>query len=355
MEKVKIHSGDTFISRKGSLMLQGCAAFLMVWHHLFGFPDRIDVPYQLVLDPLFHIETLAAYFGRICIAIFAFCSGYGMGKKSEASGNIGTKLLFDNSRSAISHLWKFYTRYWIVFIAFVPIGFALSVYPIQAGTIVKSLLGMNCTYNAEWWYVGYYVIFLLLFPFLSVLTKWLEQKSPLLMHIWILLCIVAVSFAHKDGSFYSFFSVFVCFLEGMYFSRIPWFERIQVCLKPSWMRLAVGATLMACVFLLRTLRVADYLLVPFFIFGFILFMGNNFLAKSIGAVLLRIGKYSAYIWLIHTFFAYYYFQAFTFAPKYSWLIAIWCILLCVVCGAILERIRAFILSVLQKARTNKSV
>lgn len=88
-------------------MLQGFAVSLMVWHHLFGFPERVNVPYILVFDSLFHIETLASYFGRICIAVFAFCSGYGMEKKALSEENKGLTSIAKNYGYTITHLLKF--------------------------------------------------------------------------------------------------------------------------------------------------------------------------------------------------------------------------------------------------------
>lgn len=86
MSKENTISRGTFISQQDAVMLQGFAVSLMVWHHLFGFPERISAPYVLVFDFLFHIETLASYFGRICISVFAFCSGYGMQIKTLSTG-----------------------------------------------------------------------------------------------------------------------------------------------------------------------------------------------------------------------------------------------------------------------------
>lgn len=62
-----------FLSRKESSIIQGIAVMLMVYHHLFGFPDRIVSEYVIVSDLSFlHIGTILSYFGRICISIFAF-------------------------------------------------------------------------------------------------------------------------------------------------------------------------------------------------------------------------------------------------------------------------------------------
>ena len=86
-------------------------------------------------------------------------------------------------------------------------------------------------------------------------------------------------------------------------------------------------------FVLRFYFVPDFWLVALMVFAVML------IVKAIPPVqpLLKfIGKYSTYIWLTHTFFGYYYFQKLTFFPEYSWLIFLWCLVLSIVTGMVLE-------------------
>ena len=329
-------------------MLQGFAVSLMVWHHLFGFPERVNVPYVLVFDSAFHIETLMSYFGRICIAVFAFCSGYGMEKKSFTSGHAGFHGIVKNYGYVMKHLIKFFIRFWMVCFLFIPLGFLLGKYPLHMNTLIKSLLGQSYVYNAEWWYIGHYIEFTLLFPLVSFVMTWLDSKHEILPQAGILLGLAILSLAPKKSQWLSFYLVFFYFLEGMYFSRSTWFEFGDAVFGKNWMRFLIGVTLIMAVFVLRTMGTADYWLVPVLVFGFVLLMKNTFICRYIGSIFLRIGKYSTFIWLTHTFFAYYYFQKLTYTPRYSWLIAIWCILLCTASGAVLEKIRIFLSGSLQK-------
>ena len=59
-----------------------------------------------------------------------------------------------------------------------------------------------------------------------------------------------------------------------------------------------------------------------------------------------IGKYSTYIWLTHTFFAYYYFQNYLYFFKYSTIIFAVCIICTIIVGFILEAIIKFITNVI---------
>ena len=354
MNKEKTRSPGSFISQKESVVLQGFAVSLMVWHHLFGFPERVSVPYVLAFDGLLRIETLLSYFGRICISVFAFCSGFGMEKKANSTGNAGIRGFCENYKSAVKHLVKFFLRFWLVFIVFVPFGLVTNKYPIRFETIVKSFLGQSYSYNAEWWYIGYYIKFMLLFPLISALFRWLEEKGKILPHIAMLVAAAVVVLAPEDVPGFGFYGVLIYFIEGMYFARSGWYERGAQLIRKNWQRLLIGTALILAVFVSRVLGAEDWMLVSLFVFGFVLLLKNPIMDKCFGKVFLAIGKYSTYIWLTHTFFAYYYFQPFTYAPKYSWLIAIWCILLCVVSGAVLEKVRMLLSVAVNKNRTNAS-
>jgi hypothetical protein len=80
----------------------------------------------------------------------------------------------------------------------------------------------------------------------------------------------------------------------------------------------------------------DFVLAPFFVFGFVGLLKCSPIRKVLGFLLQLPGKYSTYIWLTHTFFGYYLFQKLTFFPKYSPLIFLWCMILSIASGWILE-------------------
>lgn len=330
--KIQTPEKGSFISKSESVMLQAVAAMLMVWHHLFGFPDRITEPYVLILDRFFPTETYMAYFGRICIAIFAFSSGYGLRKRYLNSTKKIT--LVQNYKGSLIQLLKFYSRYWIVFFIFVPLGFAMKAYSFDWLRFLKSAVGLSDCYNREWWYVIYYIRFLLLFPVLTLLLDGLKKISPILIHCLIAVCLLALTLAPASMSMYSFAQVLMCFVVGMYLVDSNIFESISKILpKNIGIRLGVGSMLVGGIFVLRFLSVPDFWLVSGMVLGVILIIKS---IPLLHPVLLFVGKYSTYIWLTHTFFGYYLFQKLTFFPRYSWLIFLWCLALSIVTGIILE-------------------
>lgn len=331
----RLSEKGAFISKSEAVMLQAVAVMLMVWHHLFGFPERIAVPHVLLLDRFFLIETFMAYFGRICIAVFAFSSGYGMRKKvvnsSESTG------ILKNYRTALMQLLKFFSRYWMVFFVFIPMGMLLKAYPVELRSLMKGALGNGCGYNEEWWYVGTYVRFLLLFPIMTLVADAILKRVPFLMHILMAAAVVTVLLLPDSVPEYSFMCILICFAEGMYFVDSGIFEALyRLFAKKTWLRLVTGVGLFGLVFALRFIFVPDYLLVAVFVFSVMLICKTEFLLGWLRPVLMFVGKYSTYIWLTHTFFGYYLFQKFTFAPRYSWLIFLWCLVLSIASGMVLE-------------------
>ena len=58
---------------------KGVAILLMLWHHLFLFPDRLIGVSFISIAPTWVItsEARIADFGKICVAVFLCLPGYG--------------------------------------------------------------------------------------------------------------------------------------------------------------------------------------------------------------------------------------------------------------------------------------
>lgn len=63
------------MTKNHTKMLYGLAILLMLYHHLFC-AGRLDTEYLSVLGPV--LEEKLDWFCKICVAIYAFISGYGL-------------------------------------------------------------------------------------------------------------------------------------------------------------------------------------------------------------------------------------------------------------------------------------
>lgn len=332
------------ISKKEAGVLQGIAVLLMVFHHLFDFPDRIQVPFVNVFS-FIKLEIFLSSFGRICVAMFAFLSGFGLYKKYGASLEEKKFPILQCYKGMLGQLVNFIKRYWIVFAVCIPYGLIANVYTFGWSEFLKNLFGLSSTYNGEWWYVKQYFDLLLMFPLVFCLEKWLSsliRKNGNLFSALIVLVPLAVLFIWRERV-YNF-----CFLLGMLSVSTGLFDLIFEKLKNAkWWKYLLGGGLLGIAFVFRLKFLGpkyDYFLVTLFILGLLIVIKSKFFQKSVNVILAFVGKYSTYIWLTHTFFAYYFFQKFTFFPKYSILIYVWCVLLSLGMGIVLE----YVLKMLDK-------
>lgn len=175
---------------KQTQIAKGIAIMLMVWHHLFSYPVRIEhVTYIPFFPPnVLRMELLIGMFGKICVSIFLFLSGYGMYQSMSHRGKGSIKY-------SLSKMFQFMTQYWICFLVFVPIGLFFYSHNVRyawdARTFLFSLLGLDNHYNGEWWFVLLYLKLLLLFP----VAYWIVQKNVLLSLVIVL---IGIGFGVED-------------------------------------------------------------------------------------------------------------------------------------------------------------
>ena len=120
-----------------------------------------------------------AWFCKICVAIYAFISGYAIyqkchykeGEKFQFFKRLGNYYLV-----ALKQLLGFLKKYWIVFAIFVPLGFILNKLPTFTWEVfLKSLIGIDSTYNVEWWYVKFYIVIILFSPIICLICDLIKK------------------------------------------------------------------------------------------------------------------------------------------------------------------------------------
>lgn len=326
-----------FIEKKDSVLLYGIAVLLMVAHHLFGFPDRFSGEIIPNWDTLPGIVLLyVGYFGKICVAMYAFISGYGMQMKCSASGrSVNKKSVF---RDTINQILKFYSRYWLVVIIFLCIGILIHKKTFEWVEFVKNLIGISSSYNAEWWYAIVYIKMLITFPFVHLLFKVLgkNKKVANIMILCVLVFLILLNSFVMQGDM----TYYLCFWVGMACA----YSRIFDFLPKYTGHLSILPAAV-CIFLSIVLKFTisadhtlDMLVVLLLIYGCITLFHLQCIPTIIRKGLEQIGKYSIYIWLIHTFIIYYYFQKFILLFKYSPLMFIIAVVFSYFCAVLCDKL-----------------
>lgn len=307
---------------------KGVAICLMFAHHLYAFDDRLlnDNSY-IPLIPFFNLEAYIGNVGNICVSMFLFLSGYGM-----YAGYLRTK-----KKTSIHYAWKklknFYSTFWLYFIVFVPIGIIFfqdvtlwdsnrTRYSREPIIFLTNFIGWNSTYNGEWWFIQVFVIILFgLFPIYNRLVK-----SDVILFMLISVILLCISFRFNSWGKMGFVFWQTSFALGMLFAKFNIFSNhlFQMLDQSSLGRIALG--LLLCLILRFEVQSTnyDFLITPFLTY----FSVRTIELLRLSKILEYLGIYSFALWLIHSFFCYYYFQDFIYAPKWSPLIFILLIASC---------------------------
>lgn len=308
------------IARQQSHALQGIAILLMLYHHFFS-----DI--QLYGDRLlfWNGETVqrGAWFGKICVGLFAFVSGYGMFYVlSRWEEDRFFPRMFADYKAVLRQLFFVYRKYWLVFLLLPVSELLTGAREFEPGEFFCNLLALSSTYQSTWWYMGQYVKMLLLLPFLELFFfpfKEREEKKKRLCFFGVLLTAAAV--AVVAGLVYPPFwdfllqtakSVRISFLlpfgVGFLAARFciyQWLGRRLERLGRTGNGAAAGVALIVTVAV--RVRLADYaayaeldfLLVPVFVYGALTLLS---LAPPVERLFVWFGKQSTYMWLVHGFF-----------------------------------------------------
>jgi hypothetical protein len=152
------------LTRQDTSVMKGIAIIAMLLHHLYGVPIEVAAPCPNIL------QWLGAL-GKVCVALFLFCSGYGLAAQYKQTS------IKDDVKFTARRLVKFYANYWAVFVLFVPISIfvyhrTLTVaYGGEANVIlcfIKDIFGVQGwqSYNITWWFNELIIILYLIFPLL---------------------------------------------------------------------------------------------------------------------------------------------------------------------------------------------
>ena len=347
------------ITSKQSVMLQGLAAAMMLYHHLFIRPDMLFVEYSTLLGETREIRL--ALFCKLCVAIYAFVSGYGMCSVFLRAASEGKEemrfftLLRQDYTLVLQKLLRFFSIYWFCVLLYFACENLFLGKEKPLSELLPNLLALSDSFNGSWWYALEYVKILLFLPLLHLLFVFENDHEERLKKKWFfltlfgLLALFLVLALNLFPSWEYHFRLFVNRLMPSYllcaaggfliarFSLIPSLGKLCISLLPRVQgpvqeetfrrsrdqgpvqealpcrsrRLSAllslgGLLLMFLPFLIRYLITVDamqtsldFLLTPVFCLGFLLFLGDQ---KIPAQIFFFIGKHSVYIWLLHLMF-----------------------------------------------------
>lgn len=192
-----------------TLFLKGVAIVLMLLHHLFYV--RQELYDDIHLFGHHYLVNEIGQFGKVCVAIFVFLSGYGL------------QIVDSKRHESLKHYYvhryvKLYTNYWLIWLLFVPISvlyFGRTFQDAYGGMgfakFFLDLFGLlnvfgQYGYNPTWWFYSTIILLYLTYP---LLKKW--NRNPLTL---ILLGVGGYYFYMLNGVF----SYLLPFVLGIVFA-----------------------------------------------------------------------------------------------------------------------------------------
>lgn len=346
------------LTRDESLALKGIAVFLMVFHHCFRSADKF-ARYTPVFSPLFTETQVVglAQWAKICVALFAFVSGYGLmygyrklgeeKRREKISGWVKTHLI-----STLSGYWFVAVIAYILMAIVGKINFSKwgsnrlekLVNVVLDCVGVSNLFGTK-TLRGAWWYMGAAVVFIVLVPVLAYLIRKLGGTITLLL-VFLFPRIAGIGFPGGTAT-YSFLPVFVLGMLACEQSVFEQFHSWQIGMKP---KVSNGIKFVLTLFLvvfgvwsynkipLKVFWEYHYAMVPFIV---ILFLEEYvFRISWVKRLFGFLGKYSLYIWLIHTFVRDY-LGRYVWSVRYFWLVPVVILVISLGMGIILDIFRKY--------------
>lgn len=353
--------------KRESDIIKGIAIILMFVHHLFGFPMWIDTAnlYKGIEIHGYVIEEVIAVFCKVCVGLFAFTSGYAMFVHSERYKKI---------KNCLARALQFLVQYWVVFLFFLVVGVIVKEPLPTIETFLLQCFGIHTATGFSWsyntgihpkfaWYVSFYLIFLMLHPLLSKLSKfnfWIDNIIYLITFYggyFIITGLLPINSPGTVADIYSILSRFATWghigMEGYLFAKYDMFEKIDNVIRKHlncFFMAFFSVLTIICIMYVRLLSGIyvikepmsfDVLYTIFLIYSFLNIIN---IIKDFGISekwLLVLGKYSMTMWFLHSIF----FtpkntlQGLAYWPKYPIFILIWTLIIMLLCSIPINKLQ----------------
>lgn len=325
------------MSTKDSMALKGIAIWMLMFHHCFMEPTRLE-GYQISFFPFtqdFVVDV--SYVFKICVSFFAFISGYGLCLSAQnkcIDGKSTEKWVMTRILKTMSGYWFIYVLMFLVTqvtIAFPSRIYASDSFLLSTAYAVADFLGMARIMDTPsmiltWWYMGAAVVYVVAVP---LLLKTLERFGATATAIIVFLIPRMIGRGFEGGTRpYAFmFTV----LLGMIFAKYDVFQKIaDFKLTKNEKRNEVIKFMTFIVLIVVGFRA--YIDLPMsktweFQYGLyavtVLVFCKMYIVRipHLDKALIYFGKHSMNVFLIHSFVRYIFLKDFVYGQKHFVLVA----------------------------------
>ena len=322
---------------------KGIAILSMLLLHLFCTKEYVGLFTPLIMigdTPLIYYFAL---FGDMCVAIYCFCSGYGL--------MIGYKNNKENYfRKNMIRILKLYINFWIILFLFVvvlgPIMGRANVYPGSIKSFILTFTAIDPAYNGAWWFLTTYIILVLVSSYINKVVE--KYNVGLIMILSLGIYFIGyvqrimvpiqtdneiINYMLRQGALFGT-SQFP-YVVGVIFAEKKLYSKISSIFNKFKFKNILA------IFLIMLMIVAHGFVQSLFV---AVFTGVAFIVlfnlidkpKWLDDLLEYISRHSTNMWLIYMFFYMIYFKELVFAPKYPALIFIWLVAICIATSIVIN-------------------
>ena len=201
-------------------LLKGIALLLLMYHHLFG-SEYLD-GWIAVIPGTEGIDYVIGASGKICLAIFLFCSGYGIYKSYISKEN-------QKATYILKRLVKTLIPYWMVML--IAIAYLYFTGRFEPGYIFVNLFALihneEMLYVSFSWFIKLYVLLILFLPLIRLIErKWKKNAlTDILIYIALPFAIAVIFAKYQNNT--QFISVPMFFVSTILFV-ISWFPLFAI-------------------------------------------------------------------------------------------------------------------------------
>lgn len=329
-------------------MIAGIAVIMMFFFHFFAYPDlqpNNDCYYAPIKHLGVPLEQIIAPFGQLCVAIFAFNSGFIIAKRESE---------YKIEKRNFKRILKFLIGYWIICLLFLAIGISSQSKIPPLDIFISNLFGLKLSARADYinvahgWYVTYYILLVALAPALIYLFKRTNLVYDLAIITLLILIIPNTHLQIKSIIWpinasligfiaykYAIFDTLKKYISRFYNNTIPVVLSIIVLLIVFCLRhFASGYNawwrfdgIYALLFISAVLSII------------------NHIGSTARKTLCYIGSISMYLWFIHSIFAVGNdeIRQILYYPYLPILILVWGIALCIIPSLLIRKIHSLLI------------
>ena len=317
---------NRLLTKENSVMLHGAAILMMIYHHLFVVGNEWCINHGVSFFDLFNAINIGkaetaqmsfARFCKICVAVFAFTSGYAMFIRLDRKNN-GKTDFKEMYKYCLKRLWSFFRKFFLVFVFVTAVEMFLHnpyEFDFSPLNLLLNALGLKSDYNATWWYILVYYCMVLSSPIIYWFLDRFEPKRLFLivLGVGILAGGAFLGFAFLNGDperwlriasnlAQSALSVYmIIFAEGMICAKYGILDMIAGKLNTITSAVMLLLTIIVRVLIIRIPgdSVFDVLLIIPFVISFTTLVSRS---KILSKVFAFFGRYSSYMWYWHPYF-----------------------------------------------------